>query len=233
MDRLPRPTRIALDILGLLITLCGIALTFVNEAYVVGGLLLVAVILCSILLVRHVRAHDFRFHTLHHYVEIKDASGNEAIWHKETVATPLERNIRVWKDHLFHGSGSLHFETTNMGKLVEPEQQGGLPSVTTVFDSPLKVGTKIHKVLVIRCERCFTDNKESMSWIPMHKFTELGFHIRLPAARPCKGSPKALCYTGTTSEEVGGVQVEESGTKLDLVIRNPKMAAKYALMWEW
>ena len=121
MDIYSRPFRIVLDMIGLLVAVCGIALTFAHEAYVVGILLVAIVVGLAIALIRHIRAKDFRYHTLHHYVEILDPLGRITIWRKEKYATPLERNIRIWQDHLFHASGSLHFESTNIGRLVSSE----------------------------------------------------------------------------------------------------------------
>lgn len=231
--RLPKPVRILLDVLGLVVSLCGVALTFVNEYYVVGSLLTLLFGFMTVLLVQHIRVRDFRFHTLRHYVEIKDAKGEEAIWRKETSATPLLPNIRIWQDHEFHSSGGLTYESSNIGELIPPDPQGGAESLKTVFEAPLRPGHKITKVLTIRCSNCFTEPTESITWIPMHDFDELAFHITLPPERPCHGAPRAFCYTGTSSEELDNAEAEEGGTTLHLVIQKPKRAAKYALVWDW
>ena len=176
---------------------------------------------------------SFEFHTLHHYVEILDTSGKKAIWRKESVVTPTISGIEFWRDEEFHGTGNLRFVQTIPGQIDRVETEGGTLSVVTRFSPALVKGKKMIKVLEVEVIDSFLSEREDISWVPLGDFEELGFHIKLPRGRPCKGYPEAYFKLATQQHPFGPVTVSAEGTDIDVVIRRPIQGARYVVVWCW
>lgn len=179
-----------------------------------------------------IRNQSYLWHEISHTVIINDVKGKIAKWTKETAVTPIKDDIYLWFDEEIHGSGNIEVLSTNIGSITKISEEGGVYTLTTEFDSPLP-RDRIVKKLEVLAKNCFTNNKESFTWIPIGQFDSLVFKIVLPLNRPFKNEPKVYGYYGTTKLQLKNCMILFELNKFYAKITQPLAGIKYLLEWEW
>jgi hypothetical protein len=179
------------------------------------------------------QAQNFRFHSLHHFIEVLDAKGHRALWRKVTSVTPLRPGIDLWRDEQFHGSGRLKFLTVQPGNICEVTQQGATASILSRFDPAPECGKPFTRTLVIEATRCFTEESEDFAWALMSDFDEFGVHICLPIERPFKEKPTAHYMLSTQEHAMEFGTMDADMARFDLTVTRPIQGAKYLVRWRW
>jgi nucleoside phosphorylase len=175
---------------------------------------------------------DWQWHSLHHFLDVKDIRGSKYVWTKKTVATPLKKQY-LWKDQSITADGRITDYSTNIGEMRPPIREGGKYVVTTIFDPPLEPGQTIEKCLTMKVECDSDDSRGFMMWRVSSRFQELGFHVSLPPGRPLTRAPRAEGRRGVDSFKVDGLRIDDAGLHIDLIIQFPDPDTEYVLDWEW
>ncbi len=222
-----------IEILGLIISITGIALFFINQQFVVASLLVLVSVVLIILAIRSYCSHPIKIITVHWNIKILDAEGHETEVQKEKIIVVCEKHITSIFDRHFATAGKIEFLGSNIGKLLSPVDEGGNYAVTTFFTAALEKGKSYEHKIQMKAIDTFPESKETFSCLisePIKK--ELSISLSFPQNRKCQECKAFMIFRDHVTE-IEPPEVSFGGLNVDKKIPTPKFGAKYFLEWIW
>ena len=233
----------------LILILKGIAELVTNKAYlaffrdfggwvwIVCGVLILAAIVGFWVASRRSK-YDFRIKKTHCKVEILDEMGKVAVVVKEVGLEFLRKNVQTHIDHM-STDGQIIEESSTPGGIKEVKREfGGKYRFISRFDQVYPKGS--NKTIVFRCKMIdsFLEKDEFWSLEPFYPTDEYVLEIRLPRSRPATSAHSYLISPlsiseGEASGRLPNPTLSDGNTKIEFIIKKPKMSERVKIEWTW
>jgi hypothetical protein len=220
------------ELIGSIATIVTFVQMFVNENYIVAGLLIVIFLILIYLLIRTYLHKPIIYKSILYTCEMMDPYGHEAIHLQEITLVAKEKNIVTLTNGNFSSSGKLEFLSTNIGKLLTPIDIAGTKTVYTLFTSPLPINQEIKHCITSKSIGSFYESEESFGKIIDKEFLQLILLVKFNIDRP-PIELKAYCFFNNYALELNNLEFTDNGLTARIVIDRPKFGSKYIMQWKW
>jgi len=227
-----RHIKLALDIVGIFISVISLGLLIANEYFLLVVLISVAVCVILFFTYKHATSEQYDMKEVHYEYLLKDEQGEIADVKKTKIFKINEKNISHIFDHRISTTGQVEDITTNIGTISEVKDSGGALSVVTAFDEPLVLNDVITHILQYRGLNSFTEKDESVSCVIGHKLEKGSIKLTFPDTR-MPTNIKATSILRNRKKDVSKSTLSKENTSYVLSINKPKTGAVYALEWTW
>jgi hypothetical protein len=235
MEKTEKIITLIVDVSGIIISLVGMLLLIYDQKYIAALSLIFVIAVLIGIAIKTTFSQSITYHSVHWYDDILDDKGHETISKKVKRLTVNEKNVTTIFDSNFATVGKLEFLNSNIGELLQPVDEGGTLTVTTIFKTPLEIGIPLEHIIYFKAWDSFPKNKENVSSLIDKEYKEeVGFHIKFPNNRPCKKA-RAFLFKGNKAIELYDQppRISNDGRNLDFIRKKPEYGGKYILEWEW
>lgn len=223
--------KLVLDIIGILISLVGFGLLLRAEKYLVSGLILLLLIILVIYAIKLARSKPYQVKSVAYDYEFCDEGASLTKISKLTVLIPKEKNLTKIDDLGIGSDGQISEVYTNNGT-PNIKNDGGAISVTTTFDTPLKIGSEYTHVLNYQGKGCFPDQKENIVHPTIHKMEKAIIKIKFHENRR-PSNFKAIHRIDGKTDDVTNENVDINNLCYMFTFVNPPRGSVFELKWEW
>lgn len=221
--------KIALDIIGILISLVGFVLLVSKEKYVISGLLFLFFVVLIVYGAKLALSKPYQVKKIICDYVFCDAEAKLAKITKTVILVPKEKNITKIEDLGF--SGQISNISSNQGS-VSTRDAGGNTSVTTIFDTALELEKEYTHILKCDAENCFPKKKENVMYTIIHKIDNAVIKINFHKNRR-PSNFKAIHRVGSKVTEVTKDNVDVDNLSYTFSFNKPPRGSVFTLTWEW
>jgi hypothetical protein len=194
---------------------------------------LIFAISALILVYDQIRQNKFAFTIadLRKILTVRDTRGNKATLTQTQMTTACHvDNSEYWFKNI-HAIGSISNFRVNNGEPAAQRKENGSYQVCMKLPPELKIINGSDLTLSYEYEGAFTQNEGVLSHVVDSNTRRLYLTVELPDGRAIS-SAKLFCKHDST-EEMLLPPVVTGQTKIEAVIKNPKLGTEYCLQWSW
>ncbi len=222
----------ALQILGLLVSIVGMALLFLREQYVAGGVVVVVAAFLLVSVWRTAMLGPLRVRSVTYRYHILDAAAERTEVTKTKVLIARQKNITTVVDRNIAASGRVEFVRSNLGN-IHPINEGGSWTVYTNLRSALETNKETSHSLEYVGHRSFEDETESIGCIVSERADEVVLVVRFPEDRKPVQARVLKVNRFNQLTPLGEPTVARDGLELSYSITKPRIGQKYLIEWDW
>ncbi|WP_416305280.1 hypothetical protein [Neptunicella sp. SCSIO 80796] len=223
--------KLAIDVIGIIITLTGFGLLVADEKYLISGLLLLIALVLLTYAIHLSRSKPYKVKSTLFEYEFLDPGPAKTKVVKTTIFTPLEKNIASFNDLGIGAEGRIGNISTLNGTCIVTKH-GGAISATTYFDTALPVGQEYHHQISYYGSHCFPDAKENVVHSIIHNIDLAVIKIQFHQDKK-PSNLKAIHTIGSQKTDITATNIKMTNLLCVLEIKKPERGSVFEIKWEW